>query len=143
MLINLPSRLREFALFVLRVVAGFYMFIGHGWGKITAGPERWTELGGTMELIGISFLPVVWGFLAAIGESVAALFVAFGFLTRTAALFTMGTMGMAATMHVMTSDGWIGHGSAEMSLLYLLIFATIFLAGPGKYSIDHRMKRRR
>ncbi len=138
MLLNLPERLRPFAFLLLRVGAGAYMFLGHGLGKITAGPERWTELGGTMELIGISFTPIVWGFLAALAEGVGSLLLAAGFLTRTAALFLMGTMGMATTMHIMT-----GQGSPETAVIYLLVFTLFFLAGPGAYSVDAIMQKRR
>jgi putative oxidoreductase len=91
-----------------------------------------------MELIGISFLPVVWGFLAALAESVGALLLTVGFLTRTAALLLMGTMGMATTMHVMT-----GRGSPETAVIYLLVFTFFFLSGPGKYSADAIMGKRR
>jgi putative oxidoreductase len=107
------------------------MFWGHGLGKITAGPGQWTELGGTMGLIGISFAPVMWGFLAALAESVGSLLLTVGFLTRTAALLLMGTMGMAATMHIKT-----GNGSPETAVIYLLVFTLFFLAGPGAYSVD-------
>jgi len=138
MLLNLPERIRPLAFFVLRVGAGLYMFLGHGLGKITAGPERWTELGGTMELIGISFAPIVWGFLAALAEGVGSLLVAVGFMTRVAALFLMGTMGMATTMHVMT-----GQGSPETAVIYLLVFTLFFLAGPGAYSVDAIVSNRR
>ena len=138
MLINLPDRLRPLAFLLLRLGAGLYMFLGHGLGKITAGPEQWTELGGTMGLIGISFAPMVWGLLAALAESVGALLLTVGFLTRTAALLLMGTMGMAATMHIMT-----GNGSPETAVIYLLVFTLFFLAGPGTYSVDAIMGKRR
>ena len=143
MLINVPAKLRDFGLLLLRLGAGLFMFIGHGWGKIVAGPEQWEGLGGTMELIGITFLPVVWGFMAALAESVAAVLLAVGFLTRTAALLLIGTMGMAAFMHLSRGDGLFGQGSAEMALLYGFIFLTFFITGPGKYSVDALMGNKR
>lgn len=121
----------DLALLLLRVGFGLYMAIGHGWGKVTGGPERWAELGGVMGLIGLDFAPAFWGFMAAVSEFGAALLVALGFVTRPAALLVALTMAMAATMHVLT-----GNGSPESALIYLIAFVVIMLYGPGKYSVD-------
>ena len=118
----------DLALLLLRVGFGLYMAIGHGWGKITAGPEKWADLGG---MIGLDFAPAFWGFMAAISEFGAALLVALGLLTRPAALLVALTMATAATMHIVT-----GNGSPESALIYLVAFVAIMLYGPGKYSAD-------
>jgi putative oxidoreductase len=114
------------------------MFFGHGLGKITGGPEQWTQLGGTMGLFGITFLPAFWGFLSAIAESVGALLVTVGFLTRPAALLLIGNMVVAASMHIIT-----GNGSPEMAILYGLVWIAFLLMGPGPYSVDQAMNSSR
>ncbi len=121
----------DVALLLLRVAFGLYMAIGHGWGKITAGTEKWAELGGVVGIIGLDFAPAFWGFMAAISEFVAALLVAVGLVTRPAAILVALTMTMAATMHIVT-----GNGSPESAIVYLVGFLAIALYGPGKYSLD-------
>ncbi|HHP7237583.1 DoxX family protein [Longibacter sp.] len=121
----------DLALLLLRVVFGLYMAIGHGWGKITGGTEKWAEVGGVMGIIGLDFAPAFWGFMAAISEFVAALLVAVGLVTRPASLLVVLTMTMAATMHIVT-----GNGSPETAIVYLIGFLAVALYGPGKYSAD-------
>jgi len=36
-----------------------------------------------------------------------------------------------------------GNGSPETAVIYLLVFTLFFLAGPGAYSVDAIMSRRR
>lgn len=137
-MLNSLDKYRDIGLLVVRVGFGLYMFFGHGLGKITGGPEQWTQLGGTMGLFGITFLPAFWGFLSAIAESVGALLVTVGFLTRPAALLLIGNMVVAASMHIIT-----GNGSPEMAILYGLVWIAFLLMGPGPYSVDQAMNSSR
>jgi putative oxidoreductase len=125
------EKYRDFGLLLLRASFGLYMAFGHGLGKITA-PEKWAGLGGTMEIFGLGFAPTFWGFMAAFAEFVGALLVAAGLLTRPAALLLVLNMAVAATAHI---TGAID-GSPEMALLYGLVFLSLVLVGPGKYSVD-------
>jgi putative oxidoreductase len=111
------------------------MAFGHGLGKITGGPEKWAQLGGTMGIFGLGFLPTVWGFLAAFAEFVCALLIVIGVLTRPAAFLLVGNMAVAAAAHL---TGAID-GSAEMALLYGAVFLSLVFVGPGSYSIDEQM----
>ncbi len=127
---------KNVGLFLLRVLTGAYMAFGHGFGKITAGPGEWSDLGGAMGVLGITFFPVVWGFLAAFSEFVCSLLVALGLFTRAASLLLFGTMGVAALTHILGGDGWVGHGSAELALGYAIVFLALMFTGGGSYSID-------
>ena len=126
---------RDLGLLFLRAFFGLYMAFGHGLGKITGGPEKWAQLGGTMGIFGLDFLPTMWGFLAAVAEFGAALLVVVGILTRPAALMLVGTMAVAATAHI---TGVI-EGSPEMAFLYGAVFLSILIVGPGRYSVDERL----
>ncbi|MCK0110033.1 DoxX family protein [Flavobacteriaceae bacterium S0825] len=70
--------------------------------------------------------------LALIGEVIAPLFIIFGFRTKLAAIFPIATM-LVAFFFVHLDDPF---GKQEKALLYLMAFLVIFLAGPGKYSVD-------
>jgi putative oxidoreductase len=118
-------------LLLLRLGAGLGMAVFHGWGKITGGTGAWAEVGGATALIGLDFAPAFWGFLAAFAEFAGGLLVAAGLLFRPALFLLICTMGMAATMHIMT-----GNGSPETALIYGLVFLVLFVIGPGSYSAD-------
>lgn len=129
------SKYRDLGLLLLRGFFGLYMAFGHGLGKITAGPEKWAQLGSTMGIFGIGFLPTFWGFMAAFAEFVCALLIVVGVLTRPAALLLVGNMAVAAAAHL---TGAID-GSAEMALLYGVVFLSILIVGPGTYSVDEQL----
>ncbi len=127
------SQYRNLGLLVLRASVGLYMAFGHGLGKITGGPEQWTQLGGVMEgIFGFVVAPMAWGFLAAAAEFVGALFVTVGLLTRPAALVLVLNMTVAALAHI---TGVI-EGSPESALIYGFVFLSLVLVGPGAYSVD-------
>lgn len=123
----------DLALLLLRVGFGLYMAIGHGWGKITAGPDAWANLGGVMAMFGLDFFPAFWGFMAAFSEFVASLLVAVGLVTRPAALLVGFTMLVASVSHLMQAE------SPEKAAMYLFVFAAIAIYGPGKFSLDKMM----
>jgi len=124
---------RNLGLLLLRAVFGLYMAFGHGFGKITGGPEQWAQLGGVVEgIIGFGFLPTFWGFMAAVAEFVGALLVAVGFLSRPASILLVLNMAVAALAHL---TGVID-GSPESALLYGAVFLSLVFTGPGSFSVD-------
>lgn len=72
--------------------------------------------------------------LAIIGEVIGPLFVLFGFRTKLAAIFPIATM-LVAFFFVHLNDPF---GKQEKALLFLMAYLVIFLAGPGKYSVDRK-----
>ncbi|PQJ34069.1 DoxX family protein [Salinibacter sp. 10B] len=128
------DKYRDFGLLLLRAFFGLYLAFGHGLGKITGGPEQWAGLGGTMEIFGLGFAPMFWGFMAAVAEFVCALLVTAGLLTRPAAILVTINMLVAATAHI---TGAID-GGPEMALLYAGVFVSLIFVGPGKYSVDEQ-----
>lgn len=146
---------QDLALLVLRL-SGIYLAWGHGVGKIQrllAG-----EGGGFIDAVGnLGFpVPTIFAWLSAIGET-AGFLVALGLLTRVSAVLGGGSVLVAAFLrhkaHLQflgavglkeippeTLKGW---GSAELALLYLLCMITIVILGPGRYSLDALVWRRR
>jgi putative oxidoreductase len=127
------------ALFIIRVSFGLF-YMQHGWPKLIGGIERWTGLGGSMELIGISFVPAFWGFMAAISEFGGGLLLVFGFLTRPVAFFMLFTMIIAATMHINQGDSI---NVIMNPLKGLVVFLALLISGAGRYSVDNSFAQKR
>lgn len=130
------SNLREFvntsfSLLILRVFTSFFMLYGHGWGKLMNVLTGNFQFG---DPIGLG--PEISLILAAFAEGICTLFIIAGFYTRAAALVLMINMSVAF-LFVHISDPF---ERMEMALLYLVIFTSIFLLGPGKHSLDAKLK---
>lgn len=117
-------------LLILRLGIGL-VFIKHGYPKIAAGPETWQNLGQTLQMFGIDFLPTVFGFLASLSELLGGALLIIGLFTRTAALFMLITMAVATLKHYTGEGGW------EHPLTNAIVFATIIVTGGGPFAIDN------
>lgn len=131
---------RDLGLLVVRLGVGLSMAVFHGWGKISGGPELWTRVGDGMANLGLSFLPTMWGFLAAFAEFGCSILLILGFLFRPAAAMLAFTMLVAVTAHLnMPPDspnaGWSGASHAlELGTVYVMLLLT----GPGKLALGYR-----
>jgi putative oxidoreductase len=130
----------NFGLLLARLGVGLSMVVFHGYDKLSGGPETWTKLGGSMEMLHITWYPVVWGFMAAFAESIGACLLVVGVLFRPAAFLLGFTMFVAVLMHLnMPADnpnaGWSGasHALELMSVCLCFLFT-----GPGKFSLTMR-----
>lgn len=130
------SKYSDFGILFLRATVGCTLAFLHGWGKIVGGPEQWAGLGGVMDgVFGIGFLPTFWGFMSGVAEFFGALLVALGLFTRPAALLVTLNMFVASMAHV---TGVID-GGPEKAALFGLVFLSLILVGPGKYSLDEQL----
>jgi len=126
------SKFKNSGLLLIRVGLGI-MFIMHGYPKLFGGPEFWKNVGQAMQHVGITFLPMAWGFLAAIAETIGGFLLLIGLLFRPAALALAFTMLIASLHHLNAGDGLMGSSHAiEVGVVFL---GLAFL-GPGKYSVD-------
>ena len=108
----------DVGLLVLRVGIGAAFVYFHGWKKITGGIPFWEKLGSNMALIGITFLPWVWGFLAAVAEFVGGMMLAVGLFVRPFAFMLAFVMFIAVLRHY----------NAGQPLNYPLEMGAVFLA---------------
>jgi putative oxidoreductase len=122
----------DISLLILRVTTGLLMFFGHGLSKLTAGTARWEKLGHALtDLIGLDSFHIFFGFLASLSESIGALLVAFGLVTRFSSFFLFFTMAIASLKHLLKDD------FSELALIYASICLVIMISGSGKYSLDY------
>jgi len=132
---TLNSNLTDAGLLILRVFLGMAMCFGHGIGK-------WSSLFSGEEIkfadpFGVGMLPSL--VLAVFAEVICSLLLALGLLTRWALIPLIVTMFVAVFL-VHLSDGF---GVMEKALLYGIGYLTLFLAGPGKYSVDRFLQRKK
>jgi putative oxidoreductase len=120
-------------LFILRVGASSFMFFNHGLPKLLAFSEKLTKFSDPIGLgAPVSFSLVVFA------EAVCSLLVAFGLMTRLAAI---------PLVIAMTVAGLVFHAAdpfakKELALLYGVVFLSIAFTGPGRWSIDHLLQVR-
>jgi len=82
----------------------------------------------------ITFALAVW---ITFNESIGAFLIGCGFLTRI--LAATAALGMAGALYtsVRLEEDWL------RAALYLIIFAALVLTGPGKFSVDHLLQRKK
>ena len=123
----------SYGLLLLRIIGGSMMLYNHGWGKITAGPEKWNRLGHALtDIIGFEFLSTFFGFMAAFSESVCALLIVIGLFTIPASILLFFTMFVAIMNHIIDNE------MPELAIMYCLLSLVLIVSGPGNYSLDQK-----
>jgi putative oxidoreductase len=119
---------------LLRVFAGLALALAHGLAKIPPSEGFLGMLTG----IGIP-APGIAGWLSAAAEFGGGLLLAMGLLTRPAALLIVLNMSVA----VLFAHAGQTFLEREKPLLFLAIALAFLVAGPGRYSVDAALARRR
>jgi putative oxidoreductase len=130
---------RNIGLLILRIGLGI-MFILHGYPKLFGGPEMWTEIGLTMQAIGITFLPQAFGFLAGVIEFFGGIFLMFGLFFRPTLSFLISVMVIAALTSMGAGEPF---SSVSHPIEIGIVFISLLFIGPGKYSLANRLNRHR
>lgn len=128
------GRAEDLALLLLRLGFGGVMIYGHGWAKLTGFGER---AAGFPDPLGVGTATSLG--LAVFAEVFCAAAVVLGLLTRWAVLPLVVTM-IVAVFVVHADDPF---RRQELGLLYLVAFVVLWLKGPGRWSIDARLRRLR
>ena len=129
------SRFQSEGLLLLRIGLGV-MFLIYGFPKITGGVEFWTKLGAVMNLLGIGFFPAFWGFMSAATEFFGGALLLLGLLMRPACLLLVINLSVAVVMHLHSNGGFM---AASHAIDLIIVFASLVLIGPGKYSLDEKI----
>jgi putative oxidoreductase len=128
------SNYKNFGLLIIRVGLGC-MFIYHGYPKLFGGVHSWEGLGQSTKYIGIHFLPVVWGLLAALAEFFGGFLLIIGLAFRPACILILATLIVAVLTHLGKGDGL---AEASHAIEDAIVFAGLLFVGPGKYSVDKK-----
>lgn len=125
------------ALLVLRLIAGLSLFLKHGTEKLFGFSQMIAYFPGPPQ-IGIILLLL----FATLSDGICSLLVVLGLATRWAALIMFINIFGAWSVfhHFMFFGHQADHG--ELIVLYLAASLALFLAGPGKYSLDARIDAR-
>jgi putative oxidoreductase len=136
-----PYKYRDYGLLLLRAGIGLMFVTIHGFPHISGGVQTWAGLGKTFNsLVGISFIPVFWGFMAAISEFVGGMCLVAGVLFRLACALIFVTMLIAVVMNLRGGYGFSG-GSQALELGVICL--SLILTGPGKFTLPNLLLRKR
>ena len=123
-------KLHDIVHFGVRVVVGT-IFIAHSLGKFNPG------FVGFLNQIGI---PAEMQFFVALGEFVPGILLIIGVLTRVSASI-LSIIMLGAIFHVKHASNLTGQGGFELELLLLVSNLSIIVAGPGRVSLSHIIKK--
>ncbi|HEY8535929.1 MAG TPA: DoxX family protein [Vicinamibacterales bacterium] len=121
----------DLALLLLRVGFSAGLLCLHGWGKLanyTERMHRFTDPFGIGSPVSLA--------LSIFAEVVCSVLIALGLFTRFAALVCI--INMTVAFVIAHEARLVGPRNGELAFAYLLVFLAIFIAGPGRYSIDRR-----
>lgn len=116
---------------VLRLGVGLTMAIAHGMGKVPPSEQL------IQGVTGLGFpLPLLFAWSAGLTELIGGFCIAIGLATRLSSLLMVITMAVAF---------FLAHGNdpfqvKELSFVYLFCSLAILMMGPGKWSVDSRIK---
>jgi putative oxidoreductase len=123
----------SYGILVGRLAFGFAMIKVHGWGKLMrlfSGEEIQF-----MDFMGLG--PTISLGLATFAEVICALLIMVGYYTRWAAMPLIFTMGVV----VLVVDFGEPFREFEKAFLFLAYFISLLLTGPGKFSLDQRLRK--
>jgi putative oxidoreductase len=129
-----PSRSPAIGLLVLRIGVAAPLLIAHGWSKLAHFEQRRTTFA---DPIGIGPLPGL--VLTIFAEVFCSIAVMLGLFTRLAVIPPLVVM-LVAFFVVHAGDPW---RTRELPLVFAVPFLALLFTGPGRYSLDAVLAKRR
>jgi len=134
---NALDHYRDLGLLIARLGFGLGFTWFHGIPKLMSGMDGLADRGREMALFGITFGYEWWGLLAALIETLAGLTIAFGIF------FRLSSLALLSVMFVATVANFAGRSDPSHPFKNAWLFAGLILIGPGRYSVDEFLARRR
>jgi putative oxidoreductase len=128
------------ALLLLRIGFAALLIGFHGWARANRATgflfhgTPWTFVD-VVGRLGFPF-PAFFAVTSVASESIGALLLIPGYFTRVAAFLTVVNFSVALYNEMHKGDPW------ELPALYLLMAVVILIAGPGRWSLDARLRGR-
>ncbi len=122
---------QDLGLLTLRILSGSVL-LTHGYPKLQKILQGNLQFG---DPIGIGQVPSLY--LATFAEFFCAILIIIGLYTRLSLIPLMINMATAFFI-VHSADDF---GIKELSLLFLGMFAVLFLTGPGRFSVDNQINK--
>jgi putative oxidoreductase len=121
----------DLALLVLRVWMGMNLFLKHGLGKLLGYSEMVARFPDPLHIGAQTSLVI-----ALVSDGICSVLVILGLATRWSAFIIFANVFVAWATVVHFQFFGRGATSGELMFLYLGGFLSIFLAGPGSFSLD-------
>ncbi len=121
-------------LLILRVCAGLSLFLKHGWEKLTGYSVMVQHFPNPIHIGAHASLA-----FALLSDGICSLLVVLGLATRPAAAVIL--INLLTVFFLVQHAAFFTNAHVELVWLYLAAFATIFFAGPGRFSIDAHLSR--
>ena len=137
---NTSNKLKDIGLLIVRLGIGLTFIIVFGYEKLMAGTEMWKGLGKAMGNLGITWYPELWGFLSMTAELLGGILLVLGLLFRPAAFLMAFNMFVAMMFHFSIADQWM---VVATPIMLMFVFIGLMLIGPGAYSLDEVIWRKR
>jgi putative oxidoreductase len=121
----------DLALLVLRVWLGVALFLKHGLEKITGFSGMAAHFPDPLHIGRVPSLV-----LALISDGICSILIVLGLATRLAALIIAVNLGVAFCL--VHHFHFFGQGNGELPWVYMGGALALFLAGPGRFSLDRK-----
>ncbi|MCL4361484.1 DoxX family protein [Candidatus Dependentiae bacterium] len=139
LLVPASPRFVQLSLLLMRVGIGI-LSIGHGYPKMIGGIDKWQMLGAAMSNVGISVMPVLWGFLAAITQTFGGVAFIIGIGTRIVSMLLTFTMIVAFLLHWNKGDSFSVY---SFPLTLIVVFISFVIIGGGNISLDYYLTKKK
>jgi putative oxidoreductase len=127
------EKYKDAVLLFARLGLCFLFVFVHGGPKLFGGPEKWLEVASMLKVLGITAMPTLLGFIAAVCEFFGGIFIGLGLFTRLGAAMILSTLVVAASVMFAMKGLFAASAAMEDSLLMLVLM----VVGAGKYSFDY------
>jgi putative oxidoreductase len=132
--INSLGNYKDEALLFARLGLCFMFVVVHGGPKLFGGPAKWLEVGSMLKILGVTAMPTLLGFIAAVSEFLGGILIGLGLFTRLGAFMIFATLVVGASV-MLAAKGLFAAAPATEDALFMIVLMAV---GAGKYSLDRK-----